>query len=687
MVKQRHSLSTGRLYVVVLMLTVLWIGLEVNLFRLQILYHSLFARIAEQQTTREIKLKAIRGEIFDRNGHKLATNTIHYDLAADPKMVENKKALARQFSRTFKKAESHYIRLLSRDSRFVYLERRVPEADIGEILEMEDAGLIKEKEFIRSYPLNENGGQVLGFTDTDNRGLSGIELQYDEALTGTDGKAVLMYDGPRRTYYSADHPVKKAVPGSSLYLTIDKNIQTIVEQALAEGARKCKARSGMAVVMDPYTGAVLAISNYPSFDPNRYNSYKGQFNRKNRVITDIFEPGSTFKVFAAAALLQERMKNIDDIVFCENGRYKIYNHNFRDSHRGGFAWLSFAKVIEKSSNIGMIKLTRDLHPNIFFRYLRSFGFGTSTEIGLSGEENGLLAAPGGWSGLSKASISIGHEVGVTALQLVTAFSAVVNGGMLPRPYIVRYEQSPDGRTSVLNEPEILRQVISPEVSDVLKTILLNTVKRGTGSKADVAFLEEGGKTGTAQKIDKHTGRYTRNYFSSFIGFAPYEKPRFVCAVFYDEPKNGFYGGDVAAPVFKEIITNIVRLPENEDMPVDEDLKIAESDETIPPLESISIESAETILKERGRKYKIAGIGNFVKDVEIKDDLYILKAGSENIRMETIPDLTGLSLREALRLIDFSRIQVIIKGDGLVRKQSVRAGRKVSPGSIIYLTCK
>jgi membrane peptidoglycan carboxypeptidase len=335
----------------------------------------------------------------------------------------------------------------------------------------------------------------------------------------------------------------------------------------------------------------------------------------------------------------------------------------------------------------VIKLCENLHPNKLFSYLLKFGFRTKTEVDINGEANGKLAAPGTWSGLSKASISIGYEVGVTALQITTAYCAIVNGGMLPIPYIVSQVETPVGRKKTVNKPNILRQVISPEVSDILKIILKNAVVRGTGTKARINEIEVGGKTGTAQKINLKDGGYYRDkYLSSFIGFAPFEKPKFVCSVFIDEPKKGYYGGDVAAPVFKAIIENIIGLPSVDDLSEPIDLPIAEADKSVPPLKSVTIKNATKILEQRGRKYEVAGLGSFVEDVEVKNNVIFLKTGPKEIKLTKMPNLKGLSVREALRILDFSKLRVLIKGDGLVQRQSIKAGKQLDKYSTLILTC-
>ncbi len=662
-----------------------WAALEVNLFRIQIIDYPMFERAAKSQYEKKVELPAKRGAICDRNGNKLATTIILYDLAADPKIVKNKSAVAAACARIFGKSKSYYLKKLNKESRFVYLERRVPPEKIKPLFKLKNPGLIKRENFRRYYPYGQLAAPLLGFTDPDDHGLSGIELQFESKLRGRAGEAMLLFDARRNAFYDADYALRRPVHGSDVYLTIDKNIQTITDEELAAGVEKAKAKSGMAVVIDPRSGAVLAMSSYPSFNPNRQNRY-GLSSKRNRVITDIFEPGSTMKIFTTAALLQENLADRNELVFCENGRYKIYNHYMNDSKKHG--WLTLNKVVEYSSNIGMIKLSQKMPSNTLFRYLKGFGFGDKTGIGLNGETNGLLRQPAKWSGLSKASISIGQEISVTALQITAAFVPVVNGGYLFRPYVIEGVYDKTEGYKKLNEPHVVRQVISPSVGEELKTMMRAVVEGGTAKRAGLQGMDVGGKTGTAQKYNTKIKRYYQNkYMSSFIGFGPLENTEYVCGVFINEPSNGYYGGTVAAPVFKAIMEKIMGFDETEPVKQNPNLKLVQKVDELPELEGLSLEGAKAILEAKDLDYEIVGTGSLVASVSSSNGVLRLKMTRPTVHGAVVPKLTGLSLREAISKLDLSRINVKIRGSGIVKKQSVKPGNKIKNNQNLILTCK
>jgi cell division protein FtsI (penicillin-binding protein 3) len=682
------KISRFRLIILVFLICLFWVALEVNLFRLQVVSHDRFMAAAENQYTRDIELPAQRGSIYDRNGNVLANNIIYYDLAADPKMVKNKSLIAKKCSNLFGESTQFYLDKLNENSNFVYLKRRVPEIEVTDLIRINDDGLIKAKNFRRSYPYKKYGAQLLGFTNIDDVGLAGLEAQFEDTLKGENGRAVLQYDGPRKISYNPDRPIERPRNGSNIYLTIDKNIQTIVENELARGVKEKNGKTGVAIVMNPNTGEVLAMASYPQFDPNKQAHYTTE-QKKNRAILDIFEPGSTMKIFSSAALLQERIKNRNDIVYCENGRYRIGKHTFTDTK--GHGWLSFERVVEKSSNIGMIKLVEDLPAATLHKYLKYFGFGSQTGIGLRGEEAGALADDQQWSGISKYSISIGYEISVTALQLTTAYSAVINGGYLYQPYVVDHFEDSDGNMFNFRKPEVVRQVISKEVSNELKYFMLDVVEQGTGTKAKIDGIKIGGKTGTARKFDSKRGEYSlHKYYASFVGFAPYERPKYVCAVVIDEPHPHIYGGDAAAPVFKNIIQKIINLnPDdnwNEQNSVE--FKYVELDaiKDLPNLAGFERKNAEALMEAKDVDYKFTGHGSIVRNVTMKNEKIVLECGPTEIEMDKMPKLTGISLREAMSKIDHSKILVRIEGSGLVKKQSILPGTPITRRTELLLTC-
>ncbi len=677
-----------RLMAVTAGLVVFWLLLEAHLFQVQVLQHDLFWQAAQRQYTKRITIPAIRGVIFDRNGNKLVTNSLHYDLAADPEMVRDKNRLAAVCADALGQPKKYFLAKLNQNNRFQYLARKVPQQRVQEILKLDDRGVIKTENFRRRYPYKSYAAQVLGFTDTDDRGLSGIELQYDELLRGKDGEAVLQYDGPRKVFYNADTPIKPPVNGDNIYLTLDKNIQTVVEEALREGAERVRAKAGMVVVLDPNSGAVLAMANWPSFDPARQQKYAPQ-TKRNRCITDVIEPGSTMKIITAAALLQEQLKNANDIVFCENGSYRLFGRTFHDTKRHG--WLTFQKVIEKSSNIGMIKLSGELKRNVLFRYLKNFGFGNETGIGLSGESAGMLRPPNKWSRISKASISIGYGIGVTVIQLAAAYAATVNGGFLYRPYLVSEIRNNWGDAVEQNRPQLVRQVLSKEVSAQLRAFMRKVVEEGTGKKAALKDIPVGGKTGTARKMDPNKHIYSNSrYVASFVGFAPYNRPKYVCAVIMDEPRKAHYGGEAAAPIFRKIMERIVHLNENAPLlqPSEEEFKMTDMMNDLPDIKGFSRASAVSLMQARNIEYEIEGQGDYVKRVLVKKNKIFIKTGALQVQNNRVPNLVGITLREAIARVDLSKFRVILKGrkKGVVTGQSPPPGAKVKKRTELILTC-
>ncbi len=680
-----------RWFFLILGMSVFWLALEANFFRLQVGMHHRFEKMAKNQYYRRIRLHAQRGLIFDWAGNRLVTNTIHYDLAVDPTLVKHKEKIARLCARAFNRSESYYLKRLNEKSRFVFLERKVTENAIAPILQLKDPGVIKIPVFRRSYLYRTYAAQLIGFTDPDDRGLGGLELQYDDLLKGKDGEAILQYLPGGRVFYNPETPVKPPRNGQNIYLTIDKNVQTVVEQALERGVEESKAKAGMCVVLDPDNGRILAMANYPSFDPNRQQDYPLSAKR-NRVIADVFEPGSTIKSFVAATLLQEKLKRPTDLVFCENGRFPMFTKVFTDSRPHG--WLTFRKVITYSSNIGMIKLSADLPANTLFRYLRGFGFGFKTGVRLLGEESGFLSQPATWSKIRKASISIGYGIGVTALQLATAYAALINGGKLYRPFVVWKIMDETGRVKQENKPLMIRQVISPAVSAKIRDILASVVEEGTGTRAKIEGVPVGGKTGTAKKVRPEGGYYHNRYVASFAGFAPLENPKYVCVVVIDEPRLHYYGGQVAAPVFKEIISKILNLeaghaPEPEPQEGDEpSILMVKKVSEVPDLNGFTREAAINLLKSRDVDFEVEGDGEFVLSCSEKDGKVILETGNYWELSKTMPRLTGLTLREALALLDLSRVKLKIKGDptGIVLKQSLKPGVRLNGHSTLTLTC-
>jgi cell division protein FtsI (penicillin-binding protein 3) len=678
------NIKFERVYFLVAVLILFWLTLQVRLYTVQISNHDYYMRQSRIQSQKKIDLQAKRGMIYDRNHAAMATNLEHFDIGLDLSLVEDRNAILQACSRLFNKPVQYYRNQIKADRDFIYLARKVTREKSRKLENIQDAGLVVIPAYRRYYPYGTYGSQIIGFTDVDDIGLSGIELLYESTLKGQAGWTRMVVDARRRFRYDVDYPGSVPRPGVDIVLTIDKDFQTILEDELKAGVLKSKASHGIAVLMDPASGEVLAMGSYPTFNPNQPQTSQID-HRRNRAITDVFEPGSTFKIFSAAALLQEGIRKPDDIVYCWEGAYKFYNHVIHDTKNYG--WLSFRRVVENSSNIGMVQLMSDLPSLSFYKYLKSFGFDSQTGIGIPGESSGLLTHPREFSGLSKGVISFGQEVGVTALQITNAFSAVVNGGILMKPRLVERITAPDGSVIEENEPERIRRVISEDISQVLKKFMLGAVERGTGKKALIDGILVGGKTGTAQKYNKRIRSYRKDgYLASFIGFAPYENPRFVLGVFIDEPKTKHTGGVVAAPIFASIIKRIYSHRPLEEDEQEAGLKFTEGNSLLPLLTDLSLPAAEELLRMRNISFDFQGEGTVIKKQTIEDNNLTLQLGEINLTASRMPDLHGLSVREALRSVDFSKLIVKIEGEGKVRKQSIAPGSTLRKSTTLHLTC-
>ncbi|MFH1857595.1 MAG: penicillin-binding transpeptidase domain-containing protein, partial [Candidatus Omnitrophota bacterium] len=396
---------------------------------------------------------------------------------------------------------------------------------------------------------------LLGIVDIDNNGLEGVERHYNQLLQGRDGFRQVLRDARHRALPSLGLRYQKPVDGLTLVLTIDEVIQNIAERELEEAYRKWHARGATIVVLDPQTGDILALANRPTYNPNQPNVSSEDF-RRNRAITDLFEPGSVFKIVTAAAALEEGVFDEDDKIFCENGAYHISNHILHDVHPYGT--LTFREVIEKSSNIGTVKVAKQLGPKRLYQYICAFGFGRKTGIDLPGEIPGMVHPPEKWWSTSIANIPIGQGIGITVIQLASAMGAIANGGRWVKPHVLKEVLNSDGSVvkSYRSVPE--RIVLREKNAARLREILSGVVGRGTGKLAKLKGYCAGGKTGTSQKLDAN-GRYSSSaHIASFVGFAPVQNPRIVVAVMVDEPHPAYYGGVVAAPVFKEVSEQVLR---------------------------------------------------------------------------------------------------------------------------------
>ena len=518
-----------------------------KLFYLQILQHRAFLAQSEKQYVRTVKIFYGRGKIFDRNGSELAANLEMESVYINPGDIQDKRYTARMlanvlgldFSKTFKRIRSK--------KHFVWIKRKCIPQKIERLkqLGLPGVGFVGEQK--RFYPKRELASATIGFVGLDNQGLAGVEHYNDSILRGITSLRIMEKDALGRSIRTGMSQLDPSNRSSDVVLTLDEVIQFFTEYELSKQVRHFRAKAGMALVMDPNSGEIYAMASVPQYNPNRYGAYQASYWR-NPNVSSAYEPGSIFKPIVAAAALQAGTTKPNDIFFCENGSYRIGQTQIGEAANHKFGWLTLAGIIEKSSN-------------------KKFGFGEKAGIDLPGESRGQLRDLENWSTLSGPSISFGHEIGVTPIQMITAISAIANGGNLMHPRITR-KIIHNGVVTRTFRPVIVNRAISTQVSRQMVDILKAVVQKGTGAKAAVPGFEVAGKTGTAQKFDKQTQAYSKNaYLSSFIGFVPADAPRLAILVMIDEPRRVFWGGDVAAPVFRNIAQRTLRylnLPSKEE---------------------------------------------------------------------------------------------------------------------------
>jgi cell division protein FtsI (penicillin-binding protein 3) len=548
---QRAAKAPGRVRLLILLFGAAFLFLGFRLFTLQILQHAELERRAARQHQRSTVLEGERGTIYDRRGRVLATNLEVPSIYAVPASVHGPDQVGLELARVLKSDLASIKRRLREDRNFVWVARKVNPERAKTIADLRIDGIGFVMESQRFYPNRHLMGHLLGFAGMDNQGLEGVELAYDSYLRGEKGWLWLERDALGETIFPSGLNYVSPSRGKDVMLTIDQVIQHITEQELDRAVQQASAASGSVIVMNPKTGEILAMAVRPEFNPNIHAGHDPS-EWRNRAITDLYEPGSTFKIVTAAAALEEKLVTPTERIDCEEGTFQMGGQVFHDHFKEGV--LTFSEVIHRSSNIGTIKVGTRLEPRQLYQYSKAFGFGEKTGVDLMGEMAGTLRAPQNWSKRSQASISIGQEVSVTPIQIITAASAVANGGRLMRPYLVSKIAEHDGRVIRTVAPQVRRQVMKAETAKQLTQILEGvTRKGGTGEKAALASYAVAGKTGTAQKADSKTKAYSADRFvSSFVGFVPAEDPDIAILVVVDEPKGIAWGGSVAAPVFKNI---------------------------------------------------------------------------------------------------------------------------------------
>jgi cell division protein FtsI/penicillin-binding protein 2 len=705
---------TRRINYFMIILLVLLGVIIAKLTSIQILDSEKYKIIAKKQSqTREI-IAPVRGGIFDRNMNSFVSNVYRVSVIADPYKIKNPDTVSTVLSAVFGKSKfDYYDKLVNKNTSAFYLERKVEISDLKGLDTLKIEGLDVFKESSRFYNYGSIGSQIIGYNDLDNKGVSGIELALNKDLTGKEGYMISRKDGRGFKRPDLNFIQKEPESGANIILTIDKRVQQIAEEELAAGVKAFNASRGKALVVSVKTGEILAMCNYPTYDPNNIKR-EDTSGMKNSVLSDIYEPGSTFKLITASAILEEKLDNPQDVINTENGSYKVFGMDIIDSYPASS--LTFQQVIERSSNIGVAKLSQKLGAERFFKYARDYGFGIYTGIELNGENKGYLKRPLDFTNGSLEFMSIGYQVAVNALQLTMAYAAIANNGLLMKPYIVKKEVSPDGNVILENFPSPVRQVISSESAKKLNEMFIGVVERGTGTDAKIEGLKVAGKTGTSQRLIE--GEYSSSsHISSFVGYFPADNPEIVITVILDEPKNGFYGGKVAAPVFQKIaarimgFNDIINTYKNESIADNKDKQVIEKqnpdkDRILPNLVNLRVKDAIDILNERNIGYdldkdlnskelqgKIVSVdsqdpapGSKLEDGK-KMKLFVKNSNVDNSSTVLVPDVRKMSLRKSINKLVSEGFIVDVNGSGEVVDMFPKPGNKVNTKSKVILFCK
>ncbi len=547
-------ISRNRLFVIFSFFFFALLILLARLGFIQIFEASNYLSLAQNQYHKIIEMQPVRGRILDAKGKELALDVRLDSLYAVSKDVKNKEAVATSLAKILGKDRQGILRHLKKEKSFVWIARKISPAKVEAIKKLKVDGLEFVKESQRVYPKGETACQLIGFTGIDNDGLEGIELQYNSYLKGVPGWRLAQKDAKQRELISKQLEVTSPVDGYHVHLTIDEVIQSLTQRILSETCKKYNAKGGSVIVLEPKTGNILAMAMYPVYDLNESKKSTPE-SRRNRAITDIFEPGSVFKGITLASILENKVFNLNEKFNCENGSWAVAGKVLHDHHGSGV--LSFREVIEKSSNIGTVKGAMRLGGDRLYKTIKAFGFGQRTGIPLVGEVSGIVPHPKNWSRSSIINIPIGQGVAVTPMQLACAMGAIANDGVLMKPRIIDFIDDEEGKVKEVYPITPLRQVISKEAAIQTRTVLEGVVSRGTGKKAKVPGFRAAGKTGTAQKILPN-GTYSHDhFFASFVGFVPYDEPKLVITVSLDEPHPIIFGGETAAPAFSKIASEIL----------------------------------------------------------------------------------------------------------------------------------
>ncbi|HKT47518.1 MAG TPA: penicillin-binding transpeptidase domain-containing protein [Candidatus Acidoferrales bacterium] len=659
-------------------LAVLWMGLVfARLAYLQLFCHAEYMARAQRQQQRTVEITPKRGAIYDRNGNTLAMSVaVDSAFAVPSELGDNAALAARLISGVLHIPRDVLEARFESDSTFVWIQRKLPPEKAEAIAALNLKGIYLQKENQRFYPKRDLAAHVLGFVDMDEKGLGGIEYELDSQIRGKTEKVVVMADARQRWF---DGGAAQRDSGASVVLTLDTTIQYVAERELAAAIAKTHAIAGTAMVMNPNSGEILALANWPKFNPNAASDASPD-SRMDRAVTALYEPGSTFKLITLAAAFDQNITKPSEIFDCENGRVYIAGHRIRD-HKP-FGLLTVSDILAQSSDVGAIKIALRLGAPKFYDYIRAFGFGALTGVDLPGESKGLLRRLENWTPISIGSISMGQEVGVTPIQLISAVSAIANGGMLYRPHVVEEVKRADAiKVTPAEGPNGVpepRRVIRAETAATLRTLMEGVVLHGTGTLARLDGWTAAGKTGSAQKIDPATGRYSRTQLiASFTGFAPINNPAITVLVSLDSPVGQHEGGQVAAPVFKRIAEQVLAyLNVPRDVPINPRLVQASYKQTANDSSSLEDFTPTDFSAQPDQPPTESSTKGSSKIEETPAVTVAVEEGGDI----PVPDFSGRTMRDVTEMCLRLGLDPVLIGSNLAVRQVPAAGAKVRRGA-------
>jgi cell division protein FtsI (penicillin-binding protein 3) len=688
-VEQEEPNQHWKTGVLLVLLLLCFLAVAVRLFIVQVIKKNEYRALARKQYESRIELKPQRGIIYDRNKRVIASTVKSASFAVDPNRVEHIHTIAAALQQITGDSSAAWERKIrTSEKSFLWVARG--NLDRSSVLDtLHDIGLIRVEEPRRNYYFGNAAAQIIGCTNVDNQGLSGVELALDSLLRGSAGFMVMQRDGRGNLRPSVDLPTAAASNGKSVQLTIDMELQRIAEYELERGIAEARAVSGTVIALDPTTGEILAVASMPSFNPNR-PQFALPETMKIRAISDMYEPGSTFKLVTAAAALEEKAIAPTDTVDAHGGVWKLSDgHEIKDTHPLGR--ITFAQAIEQSSNVVFATQSKKIPDDKFYKYARDFGFGITLGIDVPGESSGRMKKPREFDGATKLFMAFGYELGATALQIVNAYSAVANKGVMMKPFLIKKIFDEDGKETESYAPQKIRQVISSQTAETLTQLLCGVVERGTGIEARVQGMKIAGKTGTAQQLVD--GKYSKQaYTASFVGYFPADKPKVAMMIMLDRPQTDIYGGKTAAPIFRRIAQQWISAAHIEGISDAVVTATLPDSVVVPDVRGITVENAETVLHQNGLHLRNRGQGiigqqsplpgkKVLRGTDVTAEFRvptpaIKKDSIEKAHAETLrPDVRGMAVRRALAVLHAANVKVKVLGSGIVIRQTWTDNKK------------